>query len=546
MIKFNYNLARKFHTDESGNMTLVNTVIVMWIVLIIAFIFNADRITQSRTVTQSAADFAATSVGDLGADSMKDLVSLNHTIGELTSKVIIHESWGGPGLDANEEANTFTYDAALLAAKTAYLAAASAAPYPAVTIAYEDVKEKVVASEESTEFETKTRLKELLTWTYLTKAVACGMIASKFPPVVAAGVALHTTADAFELKIKQEYLTANLMHEAMVALITVKQNIRDIALPQLKRQTEQIVKQFPDMAKRYAEESVASFGDEMKVGIVGSDGKPQLPVEIDPYAEATVLPNLEQLPADGSLPFLDIEESGITRDQINKVTQLARTTFPWVVYDREPLLKGMKLLMTLAQTHKHYRHYTEKYSKDITSQLQLEEDMGLYVIKQHTMNKGYQLWTEDADLADKLFSFVVVVHKESPAVVGQSVVFSQHNLNGVFSTSQVTLYNGNLQKRNKAHIDLTVKRIRPNLQPVVGYDTLGWVEKQNELIAKTDEGGASVPRQPKYELNWQSKLEPMSNIMNSAVEKHADQLPQEAQHAAKHYFKERPVDLLVQ
>ena len=172
--------------------------------------------------------------------------------------------------------------------------------------------------------------------------------------------------------------------------------------------------------------------------------------------------------------------------------------------------------------------------------------MGLYVLKQHTMNKGYQLWTEDAELADKLFSYVVVVHEESPAVIGQPVVFSQHNPEGLFSTSQVTLYNGNLQKRNKAHIDLTVKRIRPNLQPIVGYDTLGWVEKQNELIAKTDEGGAPVPRQPKYELNWQSKLEPHSNVMYSAVEKHAGQLPQEARHAARHYFKQRDVELLVQ
>ena len=336
------------------------------------------------------------------------------------------------------------------------------------------------------------------------------------------------------------------MHEAMSKLVKIKQNIRDSVLPQLKRQTEQIVRQFPELAKQYVEQSAASFGADLKVGVVGIDGKPQLPVEIDPYAKATGLLGLEQLPADGQLIRLDIEESGITRDQINKVTQLARTTFPWVVYDREPLLKGMKLLMTLAQTHKHYKHYTEKYSKDITSQLQLEEDMGLYVLKQHTMNKGYQLWTEDAELADKLFSYVVVVHEESPAVIGQPVVFSQHNPEGLFSTSQVTLYNGNLQKRNKAHIDLTVKRIRPNLQPIVGYDTLGWVEKQNELIAKTDEGGAPVPRQPKYELNWQSKLEPHSNVMYSAVEKHAGQLPQEARHAARHYFKQRDVELLVQ
>ena len=485
MFDFTDNPVRRLHSDEAGSMTLVNTIIVMWVVLMIAFVFNADRLTQPRGKTQIAADYAAASVGDLAADMMKELVALNHLIGEQLSKVIIHESWGGPGLDANEEADTSSHDAALLASKLAYEVAAKAAKIPPNTIAYDDVKEKVIASEESTEFETKTRLKELLTWTYGTKAAASFMIASKFAPVVAAGVALHAAADAFELKIKQEYLTANLMHEAMVKLVPVKQNIRDTVLPQLKRKTEEIVQQFPGLAKQYAQQSVASFQDAMKVGVVGFEGEPELPVEIDPYAEAITLPNLEQLPADGTLPFLDIEESGITRDQINKVTQLARTTFPLVVYDREPLLKGMKLLMSLAQTHKHYKHYTEKYSKDITSQLQLEEDMGLYVIKEHTMNKGYQLWTEDAEAADKLFSYIVVVHQESPEIVGKQLVFSEHNPTGIFSSAQVTLYNGNLQKRNKAHIDLTVKRIRPNLQPVVGYDTLGWAEEQNELIAKT-------------------------------------------------------------
>ena len=537
-----YGTRRRTRVNRSGMMTLVNLIMVAWIVLMISFIYNADRVAQSRTRTQIAADYAGASMGDIAADNMKELVALNHTIGELLSKVIIHDAWGGPGLDEGKVADTATYDAALDAARIAYEVAAK--PALANPIAYETVREKVVASEESTEFETKTRLKELLTWTYGTKAIAWGLI--KVPLTTKVGAALYAAAHAFEAKILQEYKTANLMHEAMSKLVKIKQNIRDVVLPLLKRQTEQIVRQFPELAKQYAAQSVASFGPDMQVGVVGIDGEPQLPVEIDPYAKVTGLPNLKQLPPDGKLQPLDIEESDITRDQINKVTQLARTTFPWVVYDREPLLKGMKLLMTLAQTHKHYKHYTEKYSKDITSQLQLEKDMGLYVLKQHTMNKGYQLWTEDAEVADKLFSYIVVVHEESPAVIGRPVVFSQHNPEGLFSTSQVTLYNGNLQKRNKAHIDLEIKRIRPNLQPVVGYDTLGWVEKQNELIAKTDEGGAPVPRQPKYELNWQSKLEPVSNIMYSAVEKHDKQLPKRAQYAAKHYFKARPVELLVQ
>ncbi|MDB2686148.1 hypothetical protein N9Y42_02960 [Mariniblastus sp.] len=530
-------------------MTLVNTVIIMWIVLMISFIYNADRSTQPRTSTQVAADAAAASVGDLAADKMKDLVGLNHTIGEVCSFVIVHEAWGGPGLDEGEKADTAEFDNKLKLAHTAYGVAAQAARRQMMDTAFATVTEEVVASEESTEFETKTRLKELLTWAYGTKTVGYALVATKYPPFVAAGEAMHAAAHLFELKIYQEYQTANAIHVVAERLVPLKQLLRDTYLPALKKEADQIVKQFPDQAIDLAKTIVSTHDPKSRyvVGVIGAEGKPVLPVEIDPLAKAQTMPDLEQLVADGSLRSMpELETTAITRDQINKVTQLARTTFPWVVYHREPLLKGMKILMTLAQTHKHYKHYTEKYAKDITSQLQLENDMGLYVIKQHSINKGYQTWTEDPDLADELFSFVVVVHQDAPEVIGTPIVFSKHNTEGIFSCSQVTLYNGNLQKRNKAHIDLTTKRIRPNLQPVVGYDTLGWTEPQNELIAKTDAGGAPVPRQPKYELSWQSKLEPMSNAMNSAVRKNLQQLPSKAHPVAKKYFEDRPSELLLQ
>ena len=249
-----YRTRRRTRANRSGMMTLVNLILVAWIVLIISFIYNADRISQSRTRTQIAADYGAASVGDAAADNMKELVAINHTIGELLSKVIIHDAWGGPGLDNNEEADTSTEDNLLLASKLAYEGAALAANYPSRVIAYDVVKEEVIASEESTEFVTKTRLKELLTWTYGTKTIACGLIASKFPKVVAIGIAIHEAANLFELKIKQEYETANLMHKAMSALVPIKQNIRDVVLPQLKRQTDQIVSQFPELAKQYAQD----------------------------------------------------------------------------------------------------------------------------------------------------------------------------------------------------------------------------------------------------------------------------------------------------
>ena len=108
-----YGTRRRTRVNRSGMMTLVNLIMVAWIVLMISFIYNADRVAQSRTRTQIAADYAGASMGDIAADNMKELVALNHTIGELLSKVIIHDAWGGPGLDEGKVADTATYDCLL-------------------------------------------------------------------------------------------------------------------------------------------------------------------------------------------------------------------------------------------------------------------------------------------------------------------------------------------------------------------------------------------------------------------------------------------------
>lgn len=535
-----------FHENEDGNMTLVNVMVVAWLLLMFAFNFNSQRIIETRTKTQLAADVAAASVGDKAADNMKELVALNHTIGTLLSKVLIHESWGGPGLDSGTAADTEKYDKQLSRAHETYILAAQLAGLPPQDLAFEIVNKEVIASEISTEFDVKTRLKEYLTFVYQIKSQGYLLVATKFPPFVVVGKALHTAIHLVELKIYQEYQTANAVHKVMSALVLPKTLVRDRLLPSLKRQTEQIVERFPDVAKKYAEESTRSVDRDLSVAVIGADGEPQLPVEIDPLAKAIELPILEELKEESSLSKIQGLETTISRDQVMKVTQLARSTFPWVVYDREPLLKAFKISMTLSEAKKRYKHHTEGYSKRVISDLQLNNDMGLYVLKRHSINKGYQMWTEDAELADELFSYVVVVQEEAPTVIGRPIVFNQHNPNGLFSAAQVTLYNGNLQKRNASHIDLTVKRIRPNLQPVVGYDTMGWTEPQNELIAKTDQGPAPIPRQPKYELNWQSKLEPVSNVMYQAVNQNQKVLPAEMQSIAKDYFVERPDELLIQ
>ena len=77
--------------------------------------------------------------------------------------------------------------------------------------------------------------------------------------------------------------------------------------------------------------------------------------------------------------------------------------------------------------------------------------------------------------------------------------------------SQALVYNGNRQERHAFHTPLHFKRIIPERQADVGWDTLNWKEltRPYELVATTRRGGL-VPESPDIEVNWQTKLVPMS------------------------------------
>ncbi|MEO0530795.1 MAG: hypothetical protein AAF266_09525 [Planctomycetota bacterium] len=241
-----------------------------------------------------------------------------------------------------------------------------------------------------------------------------------------------------------------------------------------------------------------------------------LPVQIDPHATASTqqdFPATEAKPSAGCCSC-GSERTDITRDQIVKTSQLARATFPWVVYHREPLLKAMKALLPLARTAHFYKDYTDGYSKSVCREMQEEKDLGLYVLKGYPApDKGFAPWTVERDEADRLFSVSAVVWAPGSQVVGAPGTFQQHRADGRIAVAQSLLYNANPWKPHPRRIDLTCKRITPNTQPVFGQDTLNWEESVWELIAKTDGGGAPSPDFPKIKLNWQTKLVPTSSYV---------------------------------
>lgn len=521
-------ILQHLNSDRRGNMSIINIVAVMLCTLLIVFILNVSNVATRRIEHQDVADAVAVSPGYWMARGMNAVTATNHVMGELTGIVIVHHALGGDLLDDGgkaEDASSLisnTIDSGrdlksvnmlLDLAKTG----AQALGYQETEI-YRLVREKSGVNAEAAILDGKVTLKQRLTEVYM--GIIAAKIMQMFPPTAPAGRALEQAMVALEQWIGVEYRVLNAAQSVAKSLTTLKQTVRDQVLPQAKRYTDDVVESISRIAEKAAE-TIA-----VKNGAVGTTfpKKLKLPVKLDPHAEANAIvkdPNYPQRIIEGKescncqCPSV---ETDVTRDQINKITQLARATFPWVVYHREPVIKALKIA-PLSKVSHFYKDHSDGYSKRITNTLQTtttsrrSEKIQLYVLEDHfAPDKGFESFTDDPAIADQLFAVTGLAYWEAPSVIGQPL-FKQFHADGRVALAQALIYNANDQVIPEHKIDLTCKRIRPNRQADIGWDTLNWKPglRPSELVAKWDNGGAPKVIYPAIQVNWQCKLVPVSN-----------------------------------
>lgn len=531
--------AERIHADERGMLSMVNVVTVMLGVLLIIFVMNVGHVTYEKVEMQNAADAAAYTGALWEARGMNAITATNHVIGEMISLVIVHEAVGGKLLD---EGGTAEQASGPLASKyleffpdddydlskpsdlrklnqTLDKAYGVVNGLSGVTplSAYMTVREHRGVHAEATILDAKGRLKKLLIDVYKVKGVARGL--QKIPLTYKIGVALEVGIHPFEEWIRAEYVILNAFESIAKGLTPLKEVLRDQMAPAAKQYTDLVAETVPVIAQQAARK-VAELNETqgMLYPLV-----PELPIEIDPHAEAmTLLPPTDQ-PV--SIPGREAgccgcpsKRTTIDRDQIVKITQLARATFPWVVYHRQPVIDALRVV-PLSQASGFYKDHTDGYSKDICDEVQRTTTSGrsvkiqLYVIKNGSApDKGFEAWTDDPVKADRLFSTVGLVYRRPPKLIASGGVFRQQHVEGRLAYAQALLYNANAQVRPEHKIDLTCKRIVPNRQADVGWDTLNWKSgtRPTELAAVWDNGGAPPSVFPEIEVNWQAKLVPGS------------------------------------
>ena len=476
---------------------------------------NVGHITHHKLEMQNAADSAVISSTTWLTRGMNAVTATNHVMGEMTGMVIVHHAIGGHRLDHEIVAeDTEDVDQRL------DIAANSAQGAGAQTLAYETVRQESGVKAGRTLLDSKMVLKELLTKVYWAKVVAKAMQQSGFPPVVAAGLALEAAMEVLEGVILKEYLFLNVMHQAAFALRDLKWILRDQMLPAARDYNDYVVEKFPKLAERAAKIA----GQELGVQIELYPRRLKLPLIKDPHRYAMGPLNLPKIQATRRPPPNPTELATNMREQVVKTSQLARATFPWVNYHRQPILRIFGVMAPLSGAQHFYKDWTDGTSKDLLDKFQRpgKWDFGLYVLANATSpDKGYELWTEDRDLLDEVFSVQAFAWRKAPVVIGSKHFFQQQHEDGRVTIAQALLYNGNRQQRHSFHIPLRYKRIIPERQADVGWDTLNWKEglRPYELVAKTRRGGLE-PIYPAINVNWQTKLVPVSANRLEEARKH--------------------------
>jgi len=508
-------------------MAMVVVIATMLLAMLIAFMLNSGALVANRAEQQNTADSVGLSGGHWMARGMNTITASNHIIGEVTGIVIVHHALGGDLLDNGKtaESSASPYSNKIEAGselvnineelEKAYDFADGIGANVTESI-YQQVRESSGVKAEAAILDAKVTLKEHLTTCY--RVWFAAELLKKVKITYPAGVALATAMAALEKWIGAEYTILNATTRIAKGLSPVKQALRDQLLPMIQQFEDDVVVFIPELAKETASRIALENG--AKAGLM-FPLELQMPLVHDPLTEAKTMPEpdypaVEVAGKEAGCKSCPSVPANSPRDQIVKLTQLARASFPWVVYHREPVLKALSVVPLSKAAH-FYKDHSDGYSKKVCDQLQTTTTskrslkIQPYVLADHfAPDKGFEAFTDNPEVADEYFAFFGMAHFTKPTIVGHPI-FRQQHANGQVGLAQVLLYNANAQVQPEYKIDLNCKRIRPNRQANVGWDTLNWKPgiRPSELTAKWDSGGAPAVIFPEVQANWQCKLVPV-------------------------------------
>lgn len=208
--------------------------------------------------------------------------------------------------------------------------------------------------------------------------------------------------------------------------------------------------------------------------------------------------------------------------------QWTRATYPYVNSMRLPFVKALGAFPGGAPLSKSATWYMQWTSRMAIAkavefrQPKDDEGLSMYVMQdsertktgqssgQQGSRKGFEAWTTDRDLAERLFTVVAFVQRDAKTSLAVSI-FGEPSPRTIVAYSQAMVYNANPQQPGSGG----------EHQPRVGWDTLNWEDAAREFDHPDHPRGSGfVPiwkaflrsdKPPKVKLNWQAKLVPVTS-----------------------------------
>lgn len=464
-------------------LSFVSLVVFLLIVVLISLVGNVGYTINRKLEVQNSADAVAYSGAIWMARGMNVITATNHLIGEMQALVVLHAAIGGEELEnkrpldpAEASQAKSRLDAATRELDIAWaIARAVGAQTPAYPEQYKRVGERVESG--ATYRAGLTDLKNALAKVYFAKTAATLLKDSVYPPTVAIGVAIEEVATGVEFLIIAEY---------------------------------EVLKGMETFAKNGA---VLAFRDLLFDRLLpGASGFERLAVETVPHAAAGAGKEIARhnettgavYPAEPPLPVLSDRAFNPSGEAELPRSPLVRTTFPWVAYHRTVVLRFMRW-MIISNAREHYLKYTNAYTLLKSKELYQRGDFTMYVMTGPGEQKGAEPWTRDSRLADRKFTLVGFAHR--PGRTPMSVaVFETPNSGGMVACAQAMIYNANRQNPGGGGA----------FQPEVAWDTFNWEPPVSSSGAYEYKEADESDTCPRYLVNWQAKLVPVSRLDEAA------------------------------
>ena len=434
------------------------------------FVLDIARATGRKIEMGNAADSSAYSAGLMMARGMNAVTVSNHHMGEAMSFIILHSAIAGPNVSATDKNSRQRSEDSMLSFNLA-LNGAGAKAVGGRAVTYPDCARRINAG--GTVCDGKLLLKMELNALYEAQIffAACWQFEI-----------VEALSDFEEDFIKPEWDALDRMEKSARQSLSARRAIERDLIGSIMKYQDDVMRDIPLLSSKAA----IKIGELHRTKGASFPGKPELPVEPEKY-----------------------HASKSNHENRMAKTQIVRASYPWVLFDREPIISQCQLKLKLSNSAEFYREWSDYYTTERSLHVYQSLNKQLKVIRDNRLpDKGTELWTHDSKNTDKHFSVIGFAYEKNQMPIGLPVLKPQ-NTAGLVTTAQAITYNANPQKPAQTS---------GRFQPEIGWDTLNWKTPVRSSMAF--EYPQSIPFSascPRIEINWQTKLVPVTAYLDKSV-----------------------------